>query len=48
MAEPIDLYYWPIPNGRKITIFLEEVRLPYNVIPVNTDAGGQFKEGFSG
>lgn len=46
MAEPIDLYYWPTPNGRKITIFLEEARLPYNVIPVNIDAGDQFKEGF--
>src|SRR5262249_3083572 len=31
----IDLYYWPTSNGRKITIMLHEVELPYNIIPVN-------------
>jgi GST-like protein len=31
----IDLYTWTTPNGRKISIMLEECGLPYNVIPVN-------------
>lgn len=35
----IDLYYWPTSNGRKITIALEEMELPYNVIPVNMRNG---------
>ena len=34
-AKPIDLYYWPTPNGFKITIMLEEVGLPYTIVPVN-------------
>jgi len=42
----IDLYYWPTPNGHKITIFLEETGLPYQVIPVNIGAGDQFKPEF--
>ncbi|QIR40709.1 thiol:disulfide oxidoreductase [Tolypothrix sp. PCC 7910] len=42
----IDLYYWTTPNGHKITIFLEEVKLPYNIIPVNIGAGDQFKPEF--
>lgn len=42
----IDLYYWTTPNGHKITIFLEEVGLPYNVIPINIGAGDQFKPEF--
>jgi GST-like protein len=42
----IDLYYWPTPNGHKITIFLEEAKLPYNLIPVNIGAGEQFREEF--
>jgi len=46
MAQPIDLYYWPTPNGHKITIFLEEVDLPYNVMPVDIAAGDQFDPGF--
>ena len=29
----IDLYYWPTPNGHKITLFLEEAGLPYTVKP---------------
>ncbi|MCK6551151.1 glutathione S-transferase N-terminal domain-containing protein [Myxococcota bacterium] len=45
-AEPIDLYYWPTPNGWKITIFLEEVGLPYRVLPVNIGRGDQFKPEF--
>ncbi|MCX7329393.1 MAG: glutathione S-transferase N-terminal domain-containing protein [Hyphomicrobiales bacterium] len=44
--KPIDLYYWPTPNGWKISIALEEMGLPYNVIPVNISAGDQFKPEF--
>ncbi|HIC73016.1 MAG TPA: glutathione S-transferase family protein, partial [Alphaproteobacteria bacterium] len=42
----IDLYYWPTPNGYKITIMLEECGLPYNIIPVNISKGDQFKPDF--
>ena len=31
----IDLYYWPTPNGHKITMFLEEAGLPYRIVPVD-------------
>ena len=30
----IDLYYWPTPNGWKLTILFEELGMPYNVIPL--------------
>ena len=43
---PIDLYYWPTPNGFKISIMLEECRLPYTMIPVNIARGDQFKPEF--
>ena len=42
----IDLYYWPTPNGHKITLFLEETGMPYTIIPVNIGTGEQFKPGF--
>ena len=42
----IDLYYWPTPNGHKITIFLEEAGLPYDIKPVDISAGDQFKPDF--
>ncbi|OZG74595.1 thiol:disulfide oxidoreductase [Hahella sp. CCB-MM4] len=42
----IDLYYWPTPNGHKITIFLEEAGLAYNIKPVDISAGDQFKPEF--
>lgn len=42
----IDLYYWPTPNGHKITIFLEEAGLDYRIIPVNIGKGDQFKPEF--
>ncbi|MEO8891260.1 MAG: glutathione binding-like protein [Coleofasciculaceae cyanobacterium] len=42
----IELYYWTTPNGHKITMFLEEVGLPYQVIPINIGAGDQFKPEF--
>jgi GST-like protein len=43
---PIDLYFWPTPNGWKVSIMLEECGLPYNVIPVNIARGEQFKPAF--
>jgi len=46
VKKPIDLYYWPTPNGYKITIMLEECRLPYVVRPVNISKGDQFKPEF--
>ena len=46
MPQLIDLYYWPTPNGKKITIFLEEAGLPYNLVPVDITAGDQFDEEF--
>ena len=42
----IDLYYWPTPNGHKITIFLEEANLAYRLIPVNIGQGEQFAADF--
>jgi GST-like protein len=42
----IDLYYWPTPNGRKISIMLEECALEYNAIPVNIGQGDQFQPEF--
>lgn len=42
----IDLYYWPTPNGHKITLFLEETGLPYEIIPIDIGAGDQFKPEF--
>lgn len=42
----IDLYYWPTPNGHKITIFLEESGLSYRLIPINILEGEQFSENF--
>jgi len=38
----IDLHYAPTPNGWKISVMLEELGLPYQVIPVNIRAGEQF------
>ena len=42
----IELYYWPTPNGHKITMFLEEAGLDYEIHPVNIGAGDQFKPAF--
>jgi GST-like protein len=39
----IDLYTWTTPNGRKVSIMLEELALPYRVHPVNIGQGEQFK-----
>ena len=42
----IELYYWPTPNGHKITLFLEEAGLPYTVKTVNIGKGEQFEPAF--
>ena len=42
----IDLYYWPTPNGKKVTILLEECGLPYNIVPTNIGRGDQFTDDF--
>lgn len=44
--QPIQLYYWPTPNGHKITIMLEELGLPYEVRPVDITRGDQFDPEF--
>ena len=44
--KPIELHYWPTPNGHKITIMLEECGLPYEIKPVNIGKGDQFKPEF--
>jgi len=46
VPRPIELYYWPTPNGWKISIMLEECRLPYRLVPVNIGKGEQFTPGF--
>jgi hypothetical protein len=40
----IGLYYWPTPNGNKITMFLEEAGLDFRIHPVDIGAGDQFKQ----
>jgi len=42
----IDLYYWTTPNGHKITLFLEEAGLEYDIKPVNIGKGEQFAPDF--
>ena len=42
----IDLYYWPTPNGRKISIMLEECELEYHTVPVDIGRGDQFRPEF--
>ena len=46
MAEPIEVFYWPTPNGHKITIALEEMGMAYRITPVNIAIGDQFKPEF--
>jgi GST-like protein len=41
-----DLHYWPTPNGKKVSILLEELGVPYNVIPCNIGRGDQFTSEF--
>ena len=46
MPAPIDLYFWPTPNGWKASIMLEELELPYTLHLVDIGAGDQFKPDF--
>ena len=46
MPGPIEIYYWPTPNGHKVTIACEEMGLPYEIRPVNIGRGDQFKPEF--
>jgi len=46
MNKPIELYYWPTPNGKKISIALQEMGLPYNLNLVNIGKGDQFTPEF--
>src|SRR5271163_1932246 len=41
-----DVHYWPTPNGKKVTILLEELGVPYRVVPCNIGRGDQFTETF--
>jgi len=41
------LHYWPTPNGKKVTIFLEEAGLPYEIVPCNIGHGDQFEPAFA-
>ena len=45
-TKPIELHYWPTPNGWKITIMLEELGVPYEVKYVNIGTGEQFEPSF--
>ncbi|HVL58452.1 MAG TPA: glutathione S-transferase N-terminal domain-containing protein [Burkholderiaceae bacterium] len=42
----LTLYTWTTPNGRKISIMLEELELPYHVVPINIGAGEQHRREF--
>lgn len=42
----IDLYYWPTPNGHKISIALEEMGFEYRVVPINISQDDQFQADF--
>nr|WP_047168153.1 glutathione binding-like protein [Sphingomonas sp. Y57] len=42
----IDLHYWPTNNGIKVTILLEELGVPYRIVPVNLGRGDQFTADF--
>jgi len=46
MTRPIEIYYWPTPNGHKVTIACEEMGVPYEIRPVNIGRGDQFKPEF--
>ena len=41
-----DLFFWPTPNGKKVTILLEELGVPYRIVPCNIGAGDQFAPEF--
>ena len=46
MNQPIELWYWPTPNGWKVSIALEEMGLAYEMKPINIGAGEQFTSAF--
>jgi GSH-dependent disulfide-bond oxidoreductase len=46
MTQPLEVYYWPTPNGHKVTIACEEMGLPYVIKAVNIGRGEQFTEAF--
>jgi GST-like protein len=41
-----DVHYWPTPNGKKVTILLEELGVPYRIVPVQISRGDQFTDAF--
>src|SRR5882757_9498817 len=43
-APMYDLHYWPTPNGKKVTILLEELGVPYRIVPVHIGRGDQFTD----
>ena len=45
-ARPIAFYYWPTPNGHKISIMLEELGVPYQLHPIDIGKGEQFAPSF--
>jgi GST-like protein len=42
----LDVHYWPTPNGKKVTILLEELGLPYRIVPCDIGKGDQFTDDF--
>ncbi len=44
--KPIQVWSWPTPNGHKVHIMLEELGLPYEVVPIDVGAGDQFRPEF--
>jgi GSH-dependent disulfide-bond oxidoreductase len=42
----LDVHFWPTPNGKKVTILLEELGLDYEIVPCNIGRGDQFKPDF--
>ena len=42
----IDIHYWPTPNGKKVTILLEELEIDYQIIPCDINRGDQFNADF--
>ena len=42
----IDLHYWPTPNGKKVSILLEELGVPYRIVPVHIGRGDQFTDDY--
>ena len=45
-TDAIRLYYWPTPNGQKISIMLEETGLAYETVPIDITQGAQFEPEF--